>query len=1250
MTISSEGNINTYPGDGADKTFDFTFPILDEAHLEVEVVNDTTGVVTTKTLTTDYTVSGVGNTVDLTDFTSGTVTFGTAPASGETVVIRYGIPVIQGVDLAENDNFPAETMEDSLDKLTMIASEQKEQLERSVMLNAADTTLNDTIVKGVPGANKIIQVDDGGDDLEWVGIADIDAYPVLDEDDMASDSATSIATQQSIKAYVDANAASEEAVEDFVGGMVTGNTETGITVTYEDSDGTLDFVVDDTTVAGDSGSTGITPGDTLTIAGTANEIETSMSGDTLTVGIVDNPTFGGNDSMVPPLGTTGERNGTPTEGMLRGNTTTSNLEYYDGTSWVDLTSGAGGGISDIVDDTTPQLGGQLDVNGQAIGDGTRELLTFTEDASAVNHINIENEATGAGPIISAAGDDTNVDLILDGKGSGDVKTNSSNLDVTGNIVVSGTVDGRDVATDGTKLDGIEASADVTDATNVDAAGAVMNSDTSTASMSFVIDEDNMASDSATKVPTQQSVKAYVDAAGGGISNVVEDTTPQLGGDLDANGNAIQFDDLTGIEDTSGNELLIFDSNASAANYVKVHNSPTGFAAKIDAAGDDTNVDLIIDGKGSGNVFLGNMEFDADQSIGAGQDDYVLTYDHSTGEISLEASAGGGTTEEEVEDWVGGMVTGNTETGITVTYEDSDGTLDFVVSDTTVAGDTGSTGITPGDTLTIAGGTEITTAMSGDTLTINADFTPSSTDTVTNKTINTASNTITVVEADISDLGAYVENVVEDTTPQLGGQLDVNGNAIGDGTRELLTFTEDASAVNHVNIENEATGSGPIISAAGDDTNVDLNINAKGSGNISLGNYTLDADATVGAGQDNYVLTYDHGSGTWSPEAGGAGGGLSDVVDDTTPQLGGDLDVNGNEIVSVGATDITIHSDNNINMILGDAAGTDNVAIKDSTGATKATIDSDGDTTVNALTFLGGGANVTVVNDEDNMASDSATALATQQSIKAYADTKLADVVSDTTPQLGGQLDVNGNAIGDGTRELLTFTEDASAVNHVNIENEATGNGPIISAAGDDTNIDLNISAKGTGDIAIGNFTFDGDQTVGAGQDNYVMTYDNSSGLVSLEAAAGGGGSGGKVLQVVQSTHEGDFSSTSTTYVDTNFNASITPASTSNKVLVTIAGCVARSASTGRAWLTLYRDTTDITLTDTEAFMAMTADNDDELIPFTLTYLDSPSSTSSTEYSLYVKSNTGSNQVKIGVGDVYAIDVPTIVTLMEIDGT
>lgn len=61
-----------------------------------------------------------------------------------------------------------------------------------------------------------------------------------------------------------------------------------------------------------------------------------------------------------------------------------------------------------------------------------------------------------------------------------------------------------------KLNGIEAGADVVSAASVNAAGAVMNSDTSTIDMSFVIDEDTMVSDLDTKVPTQQSVKAYVD--------------------------------------------------------------------------------------------------------------------------------------------------------------------------------------------------------------------------------------------------------------------------------------------------------------------------------------------------------------------------------------------------------------------------------------------------------------------------------------------------------------------------------------------------------------------------------------------------------------------------------------------------------------------------------------------------------------------------------------------------------------------
>ena len=84
-----------------------------------------------------------------------------------------------------------------------------------------------------------------------------------------------------------------------------------------------------------------------------------------------------------------------------------------------------------------------------------------------------------------------------------------------------------------------------------------------------------------------------------------------------------------------------------------------------------------------------------------------------------------------------------------------------------------------------------------------------------------------------------------------------------------------------------------------------------------------------------------------------------------------------------------------------------------------------------------------------------------------ADSALQDIVSDTTPQLGGQLDVNGNALGDGTLELLKFSETASAVNEITVKNAATGNAPELQATGDDANIDLNLVPKGTGGVKVG---------------------------------------------------------------------------------------------------------------------------------------------------------------------------------------
>lgn len=95
-------------------------------------------------------------------------------------------------------------------------------------------------------------------------------------------------------------------------------------------------------------------------------------------------------------------------------------------------------------------------------------------------------------------------------------------------------------------------------TAVDAAGAVMNADTSTAAMNFVVDEDNMASNSATKIPTQQSVKAYVDSGTSTItgksislsSNTLTGTTAEFNTALTDN----DFATLAGTEVLSNKTL------------------------------------------------------------------------------------------------------------------------------------------------------------------------------------------------------------------------------------------------------------------------------------------------------------------------------------------------------------------------------------------------------------------------------------------------------------------------------------------------------------------------------------------------------------------------------------------------------------------------------------------------------------------------------------------------------------------------
>jgi len=86
----------------------------------------------------------------------------------------------------------------------------------------------------------------------------------------------------------------------------------------------------------------------------------------------------------------------------------------------------------------------------------------------------------------------------------------------------------------------------------------------------VLDEDNMATDSATQLATQQSIKAYVDTqVATQIANVVEDTTPQLGGDLDMNGNNIDFASTANVSDCKDEDDLASDSATMLATQQSI---------------------------------------------------------------------------------------------------------------------------------------------------------------------------------------------------------------------------------------------------------------------------------------------------------------------------------------------------------------------------------------------------------------------------------------------------------------------------------------------------------------------------------------------------------------------------------------------------------------------------------------------------------------------------------------------------------
>ena len=232
--------------------------------------------------------------------------------------------------------------------------------------------------------------------FDGLRLGSVSVTAILDEDNMASNSATALSTQQSIKAYVDSQVGTVDTLaEVLANGNTTGGTDlavsTGDDITFADSSKAIFGAGSDLQIYHDGSNSYITDVDTGNLyleasailvrkAGTSENIAkfvqddrvelyydnaskltttatgvtitgvsaaTSYTGDGSTLSKVTTKTSATGSSVVA-AGTTAQRDGSPSAGMLRFNSTATSFEGYDGSAWGSIGGGASGGGSDSV--------------------------------------------------------------------------------------------------------------------------------------------------------------------------------------------------------------------------------------------------------------------------------------------------------------------------------------------------------------------------------------------------------------------------------------------------------------------------------------------------------------------------------------------------------------------------------------------------------------------------------------------------------------------------------------------------------------------------------------------------------------------------------------------------------------------------------------------------------------------------------------------------------------------------------------
>ena len=313
-------------------------------------------------------------------------------------------------------------------------------------------------------------------------------------------------------------------------------------------------------------------------------------------------------------------------------------------------------------------------------------------------------------------------------------------------------------------------------------------------------------------------------------------------------------------------------------------------------------------------------------------------------------------------------------------------------------------------------------------------------------------------------------------PATGDTLRTAMSKINTNFTEVYSLVRDGSSgliatdVTNGDLKLQANGTGSIeidtlsiqnSTITSITTNSDITLTPNGTGNVVLGNFTFNADQTVGAGQDNYVFTYDHSTGTIGLEASAAG----DVTaSSTTTFTNKTFDANGtgNSISNIDIADFTsgvfLDEDNMASNSATAIASQQSIkAYVDSQILTKDNTDEITEGSTN-LYFTNARADARITNalkDEDNMASDSATHVPSQQSVKAYVDAEDANIASDSMTFT--------NKAGN----ISQWTNDSNYATQAYVDARDIGDlavtGSTISAP---SNADLTLTTSGTGSVSV----------------------------------------------------------------------------------------------------------------------------------------------------------------------------------------